>query len=646
MIAAAQGEEGPSTARRDPRPILVGLVVLVAAGSAHAWGGPGAAAALLGAAVLSAAALPLVAAFARRVGATVLPGGRSVHAVPTPLLGGIAVVLPLLLVLLLQGGERAHALAFGCALLMVVGLFDDLRGLSPGRKLLLQAFAAAVLFAGGFRLPALLIAPLGAVGTGAAHFAGLLLWLVLVVNAVNLIDGMDGLAAGSSCISSLALLALGAGGLAAAALAGSLLGFLRHNLPLPRARIFLGDAGSMPVGLCLAALLLDSPRGLDLPVAFGILALPLGDLFLACARRGLRGKPLFAADRGHVHHLLLRAWQSPRRVLAALLLFAAAQASVALLRPDLGGLLCAISLWALLCAYLLVRSRDCVSRMVRRRRTFKRVHLLRRYADQSLALAERREEVAPILARIAEDLGLASLRVRDFDLRRPSPAGAEIVAESIPCAGGDVHVTLSRHGDDEIYDEERRTVLCDLVRRADAVLARIAAPAPCAPPAPPMSPRPAVHFIACGRPDLLKLAPVLSTCRERGSFRPLLVHTGCRDALAAQMDAHGETLPVEPDIDLDVDAERDALRAALAMERYDSLLEVARPVLAVVAGHGGDALACAIAARRRGLLVVHLGDEGATALQRALARAVAEFLDAGEEVLPALEKRALAGVGA
>ncbi len=646
MIAAATGGGEPHAATRDRRPFVVSCLVVAASAGVLACAGPTPAVALAGAALLSAAVVPHVAAFAVRVGATVLPGGRSVHLLRTPLLGGFAVLLPLLLVLLCVGGERAHALAFACALLMVGGLFDDLRGLSAGRKLLLQGFAALVLYAGGFRLPALLVGPLGGIETGWAQFAGLLFWVVLVVNAVNLIDGLDGLAAGTSCVSCLALVALGIGGPPAAALAGGLLGFLRYNLPLPRARIFLGDTGSMPIGLFLAASLLESPRGLDLPVAFGVLALPLGDLFLACARRGLRGKPLFAADRGHTHHLLLRAWESPRRVLLGLLLFAAAQASLVALLPDARGLLLGVALWALLCVYLLARSRDCVPAMLRRRRTFKRVHLLRRYADQSLALARRREEVTPILARIAEDLGLASLRMREIDLRRATPPGAHLAAESIPCVGGDVHVPFARVPGDEIFaenvEEERRAVLCDLVRRADAVLARVGAAAPSSPPAPPASPRPAVHFIAGGLEDLRLLAPVIASSRRRGSFRPILVHTGCRDRLAP----HEEPLDLEPDIDLDADVERDALRAALAMERYDSLLEVARPVLAVVAGHGGDALACALAARRRGVLVVHLGDEGATGLQRALARAVAEFLDAGEEVVPALEARALAGAGA
>jgi UDP-GlcNAc:undecaprenyl-phosphate GlcNAc-1-phosphate transferase len=149
------------------------------------------------------------------------------------------------------------------------------------------------------------------------------LWLVAGINAVNLIDGMDGLASTTGLCIALGVAATGwvtgasATALLALTLAGALAGFLAFNFP--PASIYLGDAGSMVIGLVLAALSLEvaeDPMGrTSLPVMLVLMAVPLGDTGLAILRRWLCGKGIFYADRGHIHHRLLDQGFATRRVL-------------------------------------------------------------------------------------------------------------------------------------------------------------------------------------------------------------------------------------------------------------------------------------------------------------------------------------------
>jgi UDP-GlcNAc:undecaprenyl-phosphate GlcNAc-1-phosphate transferase len=141
-----------------------------------------------------------------------------------------------------------------------------------------------------------------------------LLWLLAAVNSLNLLDGMDGLLGSIGVIVSLTLAALAAltgGGatvVVAVALAGALLGFLRYNLP--PASIFLGDCGSMVVGLVLGTLAihgsLKAPATIVLAAPTVLLTLPLFDTAAAIVRRKLTGRSIYTTDRGHLHHCLLR----------------------------------------------------------------------------------------------------------------------------------------------------------------------------------------------------------------------------------------------------------------------------------------------------------------------------------------------------
>ncbi len=284
-------------------------------------------AAFLVALLATLALTPAVRRLALRLGAVDHAGSsRKVHRRPTPRLGGLAIAggsfLAVGLTLLADGRAReawqaevavAGALALGGLAVAALGLRDDLAGVPPRAKLLVEFAAAGLLFSAGLRIDEVSLPVLGAVELGWLSLPVTLLWVAGVTNAVNLIDGLDGLAGGVAALAALAMGSMAlAGGqpvalLLAAALAGASLGFLRHNA-FP-ASIFMGDTGSLFLGFALAALSLELHQG-PTPAA-GLLApglalgLPLADTALAVARRALRGAPLFRADRGHLHHRLL-----------------------------------------------------------------------------------------------------------------------------------------------------------------------------------------------------------------------------------------------------------------------------------------------------------------------------------------------------
>jgi UDP-GlcNAc:undecaprenyl-phosphate GlcNAc-1-phosphate transferase len=590
---------------RDARPFLVGAASITAAVALSALHGPGCGALVLLATAATWRLVPIVTRLARHGGATVAPGGRSIHSGHVPLLGGLALFGPLVAVMAARGGEDFLALALGCTIMAFVGLLDDLYGLTPFRKLGGTVMAALVLYAGGVRAIALEFPHVGAIPLGYLELPLMVLWILLVTHAVNLIDGMDGLAGGVCLVAAVSIGVFGFGNPVPFVLAGALLGFLRHNLP--PARVFLGDSGSLMLGFLLGALVLWDRPAVNMPVALGLLALPLGDLFLSAVRRALRGKPLFIGDRGHVHHLLIEAWGSRARVLALLLAFAAVQANFVIWQPNVLGLSFVIAFWASACVYLLVVFRHRWAGILIRRRNYQRLHLTRHYAEEALRLAESEREVGPILRRVAEDLGLVSIRLRDFEVRGGAEAvTGELVVETLPCGSGQAVWAWERPVGDPVFDEERRSVLSRILRMAERTLAgprrrRVESPAN-RPGDDGSDHRPRVHFIARDRDDLIRLAPVVSACRDQ--VRPLVISTRPRDAL----DLDGIA---PPDLELDVNERREAAEMARVLERYDALLDVAPPIHTVLVDSSGAATACALAARSRGIPVLRLVDDTA-----------------------------------
>jgi UDP-GlcNAc:undecaprenyl-phosphate GlcNAc-1-phosphate transferase len=239
-----------------------------------------------------------------------------------------------------QAGEvgRVAGLLVGAALIVGVGLWDDVRSLGPLPQLAGQVAAAAVLVASGMTVDAL-SNPLGDVVLLPVWLGGLLalLWLVALMNTVNWADGMDGLAAGLAAIGGLVLfersvtLVQPQWSVAALALAFSAaaLGFLRWNMP--PARVFLGSAGAYFLGLGLGGLAIIG--GAKLATAALVLAVPLLDAAWVIAGRLASGHSPFRGDRRHLHHRLADRGWSARRVLLIFYGLSAAFGLLALLLP-------------------------------------------------------------------------------------------------------------------------------------------------------------------------------------------------------------------------------------------------------------------------------------------------------------------------
>ncbi|MDI9831168.1 MraY family glycosyltransferase [Streptomyces sp. KAU_LT] len=283
---------------------------------------------------------------------------RDVHREPTPRLGGIAMFFGLCAGLLVadhltnlsavfEKSNEPRALLSGAALIWLIGVLDDKFEIDALIKLGGQVIAAGVMVMQGLTI---LWLPIPKVGTVAlTQWQGTLLTVALVVitiNAVNFVDGLDGLAAGMVCIAAAAFFmyayriwysygieAAAPATLFSAILMGMCLGFLPHNMH--PARIFMGDSGSMLIGLVLAAGAISVTGQVDPDNLFGgsersavhqmvplyipllmpltIIAIPAADLILAIVRRTWRGQSPFAADRGHLHHRLLEIGHSHSR---------------------------------------------------------------------------------------------------------------------------------------------------------------------------------------------------------------------------------------------------------------------------------------------------------------------------------------------
>jgi UDP-GlcNAc:undecaprenyl-phosphate GlcNAc-1-phosphate transferase len=305
----------------------------------------------------------MVRVFAHRLSAVDVPGGRRVHRRPTARLGGLGIYWGFYVALgLATYGNPLWSDAFhgtdsgmigmmvGSSLLLLVGVMDDIYGLKATLKLAFQIVAALLLYGFGWRVEAIGLPGIGTIEVGIASLPLTLGWVLLVTNAVNLIDGLDGLACGLALVATLSLCVMLApvGGpllMAAAALAGALLGFLWFNLN--PALIFMGDAGSLFVGFVLAAMTLRTGQivapGSFPVVSVLLLAVPLFDTGFAIARRSRAAarsststldfvrqvkSRVFAPDGQHVHHRLVRAGYSTRRAVAWLWAAAASFAVV------------------------------------------------------------------------------------------------------------------------------------------------------------------------------------------------------------------------------------------------------------------------------------------------------------------------------
>lgn len=261
---------------------------------------------------------------------------RRVHRKAVPRLGGVGIFFSVVVALaslflvnnLLTQNVRGELRSMGAILLcgllvLMIGAYDDLRGLNAVVKFFAIAAITILFYALGGRIGGLSIPFVGQVTLHPLVGCLLtLIWVVGITNAFNLIDGIDGLASGSALFSSLVLLTVsllqGKASVAVVALAltGALAGFLRYNFN--PASIFLGDSGSLFVGFSLAALSITGSQKASTAVAVAIpilaFGLPVVDMTVTIGRRLLSGKPVFQGDREHIHHKLLARGWSQRRV--------------------------------------------------------------------------------------------------------------------------------------------------------------------------------------------------------------------------------------------------------------------------------------------------------------------------------------------
>ncbi len=251
------------------------------------------------------------------------PDARKIHKRAIPNMGGITIYLGFILSLavsfifypklFVDRELQLLGLFIASTFIVIVGIIDDIYNIRAVWKLLLQIAAGIILILFGYQIEAI-ANPFGSnIELGLFNYPLTIFWVVGIINAINLVDGLDGLASGVGMIVAMTIFLIGIYldksyvALLSMGLTGAILGFLRHNF-YP-AKIFMGDTGSMFIGLVIASMgLISSQKS---AVSFAIitpliaLGYPLTDIALAIIRRVKAKKHIFIADREHIHHILL-----------------------------------------------------------------------------------------------------------------------------------------------------------------------------------------------------------------------------------------------------------------------------------------------------------------------------------------------------
>ncbi|NLY08303.1 MAG: undecaprenyl/decaprenyl-phosphate alpha-N-acetylglucosaminyl 1-phosphate transferase [Tissierellia bacterium] len=269
--------------------------------------------------VISLIMTPIVIRLAKATGTMDIPkDDRRMHNKAMPLMGGLAMYIAIMVGILvyLPINQKTLSIILGATIILISGIIDDRKGMSPKTKVLFQLVAAIILILGGVSVD-FITNPF--TSSGNVYALGLfaipltIFWIVGITNTINLIDGLDGLAAGVTMIASFFLMLVAyrfdetKAALLSAMMMGACAGFLPYNFN--PAKIFMGDTGALFLGFMMAVTTIDgvmkSIATVAVVVPIIILGVPIFDTFFAIVRRTMQGKSFAEADKNHLHHRLL-----------------------------------------------------------------------------------------------------------------------------------------------------------------------------------------------------------------------------------------------------------------------------------------------------------------------------------------------------
>ena len=331
--------------------------------------------------------VPVVKKMANFIGALDMPNERKVHKVPIPRLGGLGIYAGFLLGYMLFGihSVQMNAILIGSFIILVTGIFDDIKPVPAKWKLLAQTVGASIIpLYGG-----ILLKDISAFGLylnfGILAYPITIIFIVAIINCINLIDGLDGLSSGIASIYFLtigiiAMLLNNSNGLdiiLTFIMLGSTLGFLVHNFH--PAKIFLGNSGSMFLGYMIAVISLLGFKNVtmtSLIIPLLVIAIPILDTIFAILRRAIKGEKITTGDKYHIHHQLLNRNLSQRTTVLIIyvidLLFASASIVYVLKDNKLGyiiyGILLLIVIIFVAKTNVVVDSKELKKKIVKKRK--------------------------------------------------------------------------------------------------------------------------------------------------------------------------------------------------------------------------------------------------------------------------------------
>ncbi|MBI4709406.1 MAG: undecaprenyl/decaprenyl-phosphate alpha-N-acetylglucosaminyl 1-phosphate transferase [Candidatus Portnoybacteria bacterium] len=296
---------------------------------------------------------------------------RDIHKGAVPRIGGVALIIVFWLAVFLDKNliidKPLWGLFIGSIVILIFGIWDDLKDLKPKIQLAVQALLALIIIGAGVSI-SYIRNPFGGeirldqwqLTIGDSHFSiigavFIIAWIILIINIINWLDGLDGLAGGVSLIGFVAIFLLSISsiinqppiGILSIVLVGALLGFLIFNFPRKRGSIiFLGTSGSVFLGFMLGSLSILS--GSKVATALLVLGLAVLDAFWVIWQRIKNKAPIWKGDNRHLHHQLLRAGLSQKQVVILFWLVSAAFGAIALISGTQGKLLAFLGLCAIM----------------------------------------------------------------------------------------------------------------------------------------------------------------------------------------------------------------------------------------------------------------------------------------------------------